>query len=101
MEELTPQEKRLITLLPRGKENARNGTYLSRLLGIERRSFFSLVEGLRRKGRFIGSSRKNPKGYYLVANEEEKAHFLASYKAQVKREIETLKILERNVEQWN
>lgn len=101
MEELTPQEKRLITLLPRGKENARNGTYLSRLLGIERRSFFSLVEGLRRKGCFIGSSRKNPKGYYLVTSEEEKDHFLASYKAQVKREIETLKILERNVEQWN
>ncbi|MCT7752248.1 MAG: hypothetical protein N4R58_04695 [Lactobacillus iners] len=101
MEELTLQEKRLITLLPRGKENARNGTYLSRLLGIERRSFFSLVEGLRRKGCFIGSSRKNPKGYYLVANEEEKDHFLASYKAQVKREVETLKILERSVEQWN
>ncbi|MGM7556960.1 hypothetical protein [Aerococcus christensenii] len=99
--DFTKQEQALLNILPRGKENARNGTYLSRLLGVERRSFFSLVEGLRRKGCFIGSSRKSPKGYYLVANEEEKNHFLVSYKAQVKREIETLKILERNVEQWN
>ena len=96
-EELTSLEQELLDILPRGKDNARTARELTKLFSsrLSLRVSYGLVESLRKKGLLIGASRTDPKGYYLVSDEEEKQHFLASYEAQVKQELITLRIMKQ------
>ncbi|MCY3031370.1 hypothetical protein [Aerococcus sp. Group 1] len=96
-EKLTSLEQELIDILPRGKGNARTARELTKLFScqLSLRVFYGLIESLRKKGILIGASRTDPKGYYLVSDEEEKQHFLAGYEAQVKQELLTLEIMKQ------
>ena len=67
---LTKQEKKLYNLLPVGKENAVQGSYLANILHINKRTVISIVRKLRLKHFDVGSTTNN--GYYRFKTPKER-----------------------------
>ncbi|MDK7716050.1 hypothetical protein [Aerococcus urinae] len=94
-EELSPVERRLLRVLPRGEQNARTWQELRPVIPQigSRRGFCDLVKALRGKGYPIGANRGKPPGYYYCETEEEKQKVVAVYLAQAKSEYKIAKKL--------
>lgn len=92
----------VLSILPRGRENARTGKELCKLLGINERIFYSVIRRLRLKGVPVMSSRDDePRGAYIATDELEKAQGVKPYESQYKNMRELLNALENiKVDTW-
>lgn len=92
----------VLSVLPRGRENARTGKELCKLLGINERIFYKVVQRLRVKGVPVVSSREGePRGLYIANNELEKAQGVKPYESQYKNMRELLNALQNiKVDTW-
>ena len=92
----------VLSVLPRGRENARTGKELCKLLGINERIFYSVIRRLRLKGVPVMSSRDDePRGLYIATNELEKAQGVKPYESQYKNMRELLNALQSiKVDTW-
>lgn len=63
-------------LLLEGKENATPREKLKNILCVNERVLYRLIESERRKGAAILSKKEDGGGYYLPANEKERAEYL-------------------------
>lgn len=85
MKNLTANEKRVIEVLGTGKNQARNVSDLSKLIGIDRRSFDDIVFRLTLKGApIVGNRTGENKGVYIAENEDEKRAGLQALASQIK-----------------
>lgn len=75
--ELNKLEKKVFSLIPVGKENAKTGAYIADLLSIKTRYLADLVKGLRLKHCDVGST--TYEGYYLFKNPHEYLEFVSKY----------------------
>ena len=92
----------VLSVLPRGRENARTGKELCKLLGINERIFYSVIRRLRLKGVPVISIRDDePRGLYLSTDELEKAQGVKPYESQYKNMRELLNALQNiKVDTW-
>lgn len=92
----------VLSVLPRGRENARTGKELCKLLGINERIFYKVIQRLRVKGVPVVSSREGePRGLYIATNELEKAQGVKPYESQYKNMRELLNALQNiKVDTW-
>lgn len=92
----------VLSVLPRGRENARTGKELCKLLGINERIFYKVIQRLRVKGVPVVSSREGePRGVYIATNELEKAQGVKPYESQYKNMRELLNALQNiKVDTW-
>lgn len=66
----------IYNLLSQGKENAIPGKSLINALGVKERELYKQIERERRMGAAILAKKEEGGGFYLPANEEEKADYL-------------------------
>lgn len=85
MNELNPLEQAVYDLIPRGIENCRKFKDLN--THIDKRSFYYIINSLRRKGKVIGAVRGKHGGYFVATNEEERGIALRQLEAQLKTEM--------------
>lgn len=85
MNELNPVEQTLYDLIPRGVENRRK--YRDLHSHLDERSFYYVINALRRKGKVIGAIRGKQGGYFVATNEEERVIATRQFEAQVKEEM--------------
>ena len=86
---LANEERLVLSLLIRGRQNARNVDILAEMTGIHRRHIEKIVKRLiEDRGVCIGSSSGRPSGYYIIENPEEVEEV---YKSLRHRGIEILK----------
>ena len=92
----------VLSVLPRGRENARTGKELCKLLGINERIFYSVIRRLRLKGVPVMSSRDDePRGVYIATDEFEKAQGVKPYESQYKNMGELLSALQNTkIDTW-
>ena len=92
----------VLSVLPRGRENARTGKELCKLLGINERIFYKVIQRLRVKGVPVVSSREGElRGLYIATNELEKAQGVKPYESQYKNMRELLNALQNiKVDTW-
>lgn len=89
---LTKQEKKLYNLLPVGKENAVQGSYLANILHINKRTVISIVRKLRLKHFDVGSTTNN--GYYRFKTPKEYAEYIKTAQMEYIRRGQVLKAME-------
>ena len=85
MNELNPLEQAVYELIPRGIENCRKFKDLN--AHIDKRSFYYIINSLRRKGKVIGAIRGKQGGYFVATTEEERVIATRQFEAQVKDEM--------------
>lgn len=91
VQDLTESQKKVLSLIGRGKENARTVAYISKLVGLPSQSVREMVSELVTKYG-IGIATSNEKsscGYYFITNEEEKEETLRNLRSRA------MKILKR------
>ena len=89
---LTKQEKELFNLLPIGKENAVQGSYLAKTLNINKRTIIDKVNKIRLKSIGIGSTTTD--GYFKFKNRQEYLEFIRRLRAENFRRDQVLKAME-------
>lgn len=92
----------VLSVIPRGRENARTVTYLSNLIGINTRTFYNVMHRLCIEGVPVVSSRDNePRGVYIAVTEAEKTLGVKPYESQhndMERRIQAIYSI--NTETW-
>ena len=88
---LTKQEKKLYELLPVGKENAVQGSYLANILHINKRTVISIVRKLRLKHFDVGSTTNN--GYYRFKTPKEYMEYIKTAQMEYIRRGQVLKAM--------
>ena len=89
--QLTETERKVLKLIPLGKENARSCSYIAETLNISVRSVIETVRRLRLKHFDIGSTNNN--GYYQFKNEQEYLEFMSRYSKIQARRNQVLKAM--------
>jgi predicted transcriptional regulator len=87
MKELTIIETAVLDLIPVGSIRKVSIREIGKILDLDERSIYEIINSLRRKGVPVCAKRNgNPidRGYYIATNEEERATGIHSYKSQVK-----------------
>lgn len=102
MIELTIIEKAVLELIPQGTERKISISELAAIIGIDRRSIFSVVNNSRKKGVPVCAQRSGKdRGYFIATNEQEKADGLASYRSQYKDMGHLIDVIEKaDVSNW-
>lgn len=102
---MTPRQAAILRVLPTGAANAMTGRDLwPRVTGERwsegaRRCLSGDIEALWKEGRVICSTKAgDPKGYYLPADSDELARYIAQFASQVRREEERLRTAEDALE---
>ena len=90
--QLTETERKVLKLIPTGKENARSCSYIAQTLNISVRSVIETVRRLSLKHFDIGSTNNN--GYYQFKNEQEYLEFMSRYSKIQARRNQVLKAME-------
>lgn len=88
---LTKQEKKLYSLIPIGKENAVQGSYLAETLNIDKRTVIDKVNKLRLKSIGIGST--TTYGYYRFKDQQEYLEFIRRLRAEYFRRGKVLQAM--------
>lgn len=91
--ELTKQEKRVYSLIPKGKVNAVSADYIARTLNISIRQVVELVRHLRLKHFDIGSNQNG--GYYECKDLEEHNEFIERFSRKQARSNHVLEALQQ------
>lgn len=96
MEELTAAHQNIWNRLRTAKDGERIlGSDLRTGAGnLEIRTFYQVIEDLRRAGIFIGASKFIPRGYYEIRTNSEMNHFLKSKRSELLGELSALADLE-------
>lgn len=89
---LTKQEKKLYNLIPVGKENAVQGSYLAKILNIDKRTVIDRVKKLRLKSIGIGSTTTN--GYYRFKNQQEYSEYIRLFRMEYFKRGQVLNAME-------
>ena len=89
---LTKQEKKLYELIPIGKENAVQGSYLAETLNIDKRTVIDRVNKVRLKSIGIGSTTTD--GYFKFKNYQEYIEFMRRLRAENFRRSQVIKAME-------
>lgn len=85
---LSKIEEDVLRLIPAGRENARPGSEIARLAGIDKRDVREIIYDLRVKNRYkIGSS--NRQGYFRTTGEVEDKQMYDRIDRQIKKMVET------------
>lgn len=81
---LTPEEIKIIGLLPEGSEHPRPAEEVAKLAKLKPRVVRAIVYRLATyKGLPIGSRNQRPNGYYWITNEAERTQALAPLNSQI------------------
>ena len=71
----------ILSLLPKGKENAVTGDILAKRLGLRgTREMRQVIKEMRHDGKLIGLSVRKPRGYYLIQTSEELLECMSTLK---------------------
>lgn len=81
--ELTKLEKKVLNLLPVGKENAISSEDIINTLGIKKRTLTDTIRNLRLKSRDVGSTTND--GYWVFKNPNEYLEFMSKYSKEQNR----------------
>lgn len=102
MKELTIIEQSILKMIPLGDERKISIGELSSLVDIDKRSIYTIINNLRKKGVPICATRSGEnRGYYVATNEEEKERGLASYRSQYNDMGSLITVLEKiDVSNW-
>lgn len=94
IKKLSPTERRVLRLIPRGAERPRTASEIARLAGLKRRHVQQIIHDLRDvHGLPIGFSNRNPYGYFLITNEEERRVTLNSLNSQLRELTTTINVI--------
>lgn len=87
IEELPESYKAILSLIGRGKENARTVAYISKLVGLPSTMVREMVsEMVTKHGLGIGTSNtKGVSGYYFISNEEEKEETIRNLRSRARK----------------
>lgn len=86
MEHLTLIETAVLDLIPNGSDRKISIREIGKLLDLDERSIYEIINSLRRKGVPVCAKRNGQpldRGYYIATNEAERADGIHSYKSQV------------------
>lgn len=86
MEQLTLIETAVLDLIPNGSDRKISIREIGKLLDLDERSIYEIINSLRRKGVPVCAKRNGQpldRGYYIATNEAERADGIHSYKSQV------------------
>lgn len=85
MSQLTTSESDMLDVIPSGSEHKIAIRDVSRLIGIDERSVYDVINSLRKKGVPVCAKRSgDDRGYFIAETEEERSEGLAAYKSQVR-----------------
>ena len=98
MKQLTPLQWQILDLLPIGAEHPKQGAIIAQRLNITMRGLHDEIAYLVNEvGVPIGSSRKKPAGYYIIATDEELNTTASALEAQALSELKRISHL-RNID---
>ena len=86
----------LLSLLGRGRANARPAAHLAAAIGVSERSIRGSVERLRREGHLIGSTTTNGGGFYIVQSREELEDTARQFRSRALAMLTTKRAMERS-----
>ena len=97
-DQLTKNEKEVVSLLHKGSESAIKANDIAKITGIKSRNVRDIISSLITIEHYpIGSTRALPnQGYYLITNEQEKNATVSSLESQIKtmnQRVSTLKAI--------
>lgn len=102
MKHLTPLQWQLLDMLPIGAEHPKKGAVIAQRLNISMRALHDEIAYLvNTVGVPIGSSRRKPAGYYIIATDEELNATASALEAQVLSEFKRINHLRSiNLNNW-
>lgn len=90
MEHLTIIERAVVELIPRGRERRTTTREIGKLVDLDSREVFAVIQQARRKGVPIVASRRDNGGLFIATNEEERSEGLRPLEAQYESTRETI-----------
>lgn len=102
MSQLTTLESDVLDLLPTGNERKMPLKDISKLLNVNERTIYQVVNNLVKKGVPVVASRNGAeRGYYIATNSDELAEGTQAYKEQAKDMVDRIGCLyEIDLKEW-